>query len=124
MKQPGLDYADDLLRPSGRDFLTHSDCDLADGSSPAWLRPLGGASCAGTPGRPGNASFLSATHGRLTHREREALERAAAGATNKEVAYDLHIAHSTVRVLLHRAGRKLGASNRAKLLEAFRELAR
>jgi DNA-binding CsgD family transcriptional regulator len=56
----------------------------------------------------------------LTERESQVVEHAASGATNKEIAYDLHITHATVRVLLHRAARKLGVRGRAELIEAFK----
>jgi DNA-binding NarL/FixJ family response regulator len=54
---------------------------------------------------------------RLTHREREVVLRALRGGANKEIAYDLGLAHSTVRVFMARAAEKLGASNRRDLLE-------
>ena len=53
----------------------------------------------------------------LTGRERQIVGLAALGRTNKEIAYALGLAHSTVRVLLLRASRKLGASSRADLLK-------
>jgi DNA-binding CsgD family transcriptional regulator len=61
----------------------------------------------------------------LSPRERRVLELLAQGLTQKEVAYTLVIAAPTVRVLLHRAARKLGVVDRATLLErARRELGR
>jgi DNA-binding CsgD family transcriptional regulator len=59
----------------------------------------------------------------LTFREREILASVALGRTNKEVAYDLGLAHSTVRVLLARAARKLGVRDRAALARRFTALA-
>jgi DNA-binding CsgD family transcriptional regulator len=48
----------------------------------------------------------------LTEREREVLARARDGHTYKEIAYDLGIAASTVRVLVHRAAARLGVTCR------------
>jgi DNA-binding NarL/FixJ family response regulator len=53
----------------------------------------------------------------LTHRERQVVLHALRGGANKEIAYDLGLAHSTVRVFMARAALKLGAANRAELLE-------
>ena len=44
----------------------------------------------------------------LSPRERQILTLIIDGRTRKEVAYDLEIAHSTVRVLYSRAMKKLG----------------
>jgi DNA-binding CsgD family transcriptional regulator len=55
----------------------------------------------------------------LSVREAEVLSRAAEGETNKEIAYALGLAYSTVRVLLHRAGRKLGVRSRAETIRHF-----
>jgi DNA-binding NarL/FixJ family response regulator len=59
---------------------------------------------------------------RLTHREREVVLRALRGGANKEIAYDLGLAHSTVRVFMARAAEKLGASSRRDLLEKVAEI--
>jgi DNA-binding CsgD family transcriptional regulator len=59
----------------------------------------------------------------LTFREREVLASAAQGRTNKAVAYELGLAHSTVRVLLARAAKKLGVRDRAALVGRFNALA-
>lgn len=56
----------------------------------------------------------------LTERERAVAAYAAMGHTNKLIAYDLGIAHSTVRVLLARAASKLGARSRAELVQKVR----
>jgi DNA-binding NarL/FixJ family response regulator len=53
----------------------------------------------------------------LTHREREVVLRALRGGANKEIAYELGLAHSTVRVFIARAAEKLGATSREDLLE-------
>ncbi len=57
----------------------------------------------------------------LSRRERQVLAYAAMGHSNKEIAYELGIAHSTVKVLLFRAGTKLKARTRTELLERFAE---
>jgi DNA-binding NarL/FixJ family response regulator len=44
----------------------------------------------------------------LSPREREIVTLVHAGKTRKEVAYDLGVSHSTVRVLYSRAMKKLG----------------
>ena len=57
----------------------------------------------------------------LAPRERAVLAAAAAGQHDKLIAYDLGLADSTVRVLLLRAKRKLGARSRAEAVARFRE---
>jgi DNA-binding CsgD family transcriptional regulator len=52
----------------------------------------------------------------LTERERQIVEQAMLGRTNKEIAYTLGISDSTVRVLMARAARRLGAQSRRELL--------
>jgi DNA-binding CsgD family transcriptional regulator len=52
----------------------------------------------------------------LSSREREVVGRALARQTNKEIAYELGLADATVRVLMLRATRKLGARTRGELL--------
>ena len=56
----------------------------------------------------------------LSPREEQVLGYAALGHSNKLIAYELGLAHSTVRVLLARASAKLGASGREQALEKFR----
>ncbi|HEY3594780.1 MAG TPA: helix-turn-helix transcriptional regulator [Polyangiaceae bacterium] len=51
----------------------------------------------------------------LTPRERDVVERVLRGSSNKVIAYDLGIAHATVRVLLHRVMLKLGVQSRREL---------
>jgi DNA-binding CsgD family transcriptional regulator len=58
-------------------------------------------------------------HESLTLRERQVLSYAALGHENKVIAYDLGIAHSTVRVLMARAASKLGATSRSELLTSY-----
>jgi DNA-binding CsgD family transcriptional regulator len=52
----------------------------------------------------------------LTDRERQVVLQAALGFSNKEIAYALGISHSTVRVLMARAARRLGARSRDEML--------
>lgn len=54
---------------------------------------------------------------RLSTRERQIIAAASLGKSNKEIACELGLAHATVRVLLARAARKLGATGRRDLLE-------
>jgi DNA-binding CsgD family transcriptional regulator len=61
---------------------------------------------------------------RLTARERDVVARALRGCANKVIAYDLGLAHSTVRVLMARAAIKLGAHSRDELLRIAAELVR
>lgn len=58
---------------------------------------------------------------RLSRREQEVVARVARGASDKEVAHDLGIAASTVRVLLARAGAKLGATTKRDLIARLKE---
>jgi DNA-binding CsgD family transcriptional regulator len=53
----------------------------------------------------------------LSPRERRVVLRAIAGASNKTIAYELGLAASTVRVLMSRAMRKVGARTRRELLD-------
>jgi DNA-binding CsgD family transcriptional regulator len=53
----------------------------------------------------------------LTDRERQVVLCAIRGFTNKEIAYELGLADSTVRVLMARAASKFGAHSRKELLE-------
>ena len=53
----------------------------------------------------------------LTPSERAVVLRAAHGLHNKAIAYELGVAHSTVRVLCARAASKLGARSRREVLE-------
>ncbi len=56
----------------------------------------------------------------LTARERDAVHQACSGASNKEIAHRMGISDSTVRVLVSRAARKVGAADRNALLLAYR----
>ncbi len=56
----------------------------------------------------------------LTPRERAVAAYAALGHSNKLIAYDLGIAHSTVRVLLARAAAKIGVRTREDLVARVR----
>jgi DNA-binding CsgD family transcriptional regulator len=52
----------------------------------------------------------------LSEREREVVRRALRGCSNKEIAYDLGLSHSTIKVLMARAAAKAGARSRKELL--------
>ena len=52
----------------------------------------------------------------LSPRELQAVAFAALGHNNKLIAYEMGIAAETVRVLLHRAARKLDAHDRDELI--------
>jgi DNA-binding CsgD family transcriptional regulator len=56
----------------------------------------------------------------LSERERQVVSLAALGRPNKLIAYELGVAHSTVRVLIQRACSKLGVSSRAELIRRVR----
>lgn len=58
----------------------------------------------------------------LTWRERQVLAHAALDRSNKEIAYELGLAHSTVRVLLLRAAARLGTKGRTATIMRFRAL--
>ncbi|HWL85595.1 MAG TPA: helix-turn-helix transcriptional regulator [Polyangiaceae bacterium] len=58
----------------------------------------------------------------LTLREQQILGYAALGHENKVIAYDLGIAHATVRVLMARAASKLHAQSRAELISMYRAI--
>jgi DNA-binding CsgD family transcriptional regulator len=56
----------------------------------------------------------------LSQRELQVVLGAAAGKTTKEIAYDLQLSASTVRVLMKRAGTKVGVHSRQELIEKMR----
>jgi two-component system response regulator DesR len=53
----------------------------------------------------------------LTPRERNVLVRVAKGATNREIAAELHLSPHTVKEHTSSVGRKLGAKNRAEAVQ-------
>jgi DNA-binding CsgD family transcriptional regulator len=55
--------------------------------------------------------------GALTAREQQVIASAAAGRSNKEIAYELGVSHATIRVLLARACRRLGVRSRRQLFD-------
>lgn len=57
--------------------------------------------------------------GSLSEREHQVLTHAELGHTNKEIAYELGLSSATVRVLMHRAAKKLGTTARAETIAAF-----
>lgn len=60
----------------------------------------------------------------LSEREHQVMTQAHLGHTDKVIAYELGLSASTVRVLLHRATRKLGAATRQEALARFDALAK
>jgi DNA-binding CsgD family transcriptional regulator len=76
---------------------------------------MGKTATSDPPGRPARGEQPGSLD-RLTARERQVVVSAALGRTNKEIAYTLGIGHSTARVLLARAFRRLGVSSRAEFL--------
>jgi len=58
----------------------------------------------------------------LTPREREVAQCAAAGARNKEIAWQLRISEGTVKLHLFHAYRKLRVGNRVGLALALRRV--
>jgi len=59
----------------------------------------------------------------LSPRERNVVDHALRGSSNKVIAYDLGIQHSTVKVLMARAAQKLGVRTRQQLLDKLRVVA-
>jgi DNA-binding NarL/FixJ family response regulator len=57
--------------------------------------------------------------GALSEREHQVLTQAELGHSNKEIAYELGLSSATVRVLIHRAAKKLGAATRAEAIAKF-----
>ncbi len=55
----------------------------------------------------------------LSERERQILAHAALGLHDKAIAYELGLADATVRVLLHRAAKKLGVRGRREAVARF-----
>jgi DNA-binding CsgD family transcriptional regulator len=53
-------------------------------------------------------------------REQQVASLAGLGRSNKLIAYELGLAHSTVRVLLARAAAKMGARTRSEMIEQLR----
>lgn len=63
----------------------------------------------------------TATTKSLSERERQVVACAAMGHSNKLIAYDLGLSTGTVSVLLARAAKKLGVTDRVALIRVFRE---
>lgn len=58
----------------------------------------------------------------LTERERQIVSLLAMGHSSKVIAYELGLSDATVRVLLARAQKRLGAIGRRELVAKFRAL--
>jgi DNA-binding CsgD family transcriptional regulator len=69
-----------------------------------------------------NTPPTRAWQGSLSEREQHVLTQASLGHSNKEIAYELGLSHATVRVLFHRAARKLRTSTRAETIARFAAL--
>lgn len=69
-----------------------------------------------------NAPPTRARQGSLSEREHHVLTQASLGHSNKEIAYELGLSYATVRVLLHRAAKKLRTSTRAETIARFAAL--
>ncbi len=66
-----------------------------------------------------NAPPTRAPRRDLSEREHQVMTQASLGHTDKEIAYELGLSASTVRVLVHRAVHKLGATTRREALARF-----
>jgi len=64
---------------------------------------------------------LSRSSQALSEREKQVVALASLGRSNKLIAYELGIAHATVRVLFARAARKFGVQSRLELIARFKE---
>ena len=62
--------------------------------------------------------------GTLSVREHQVLTQMHMGHSMKLIAYELGLSASTVRVLFHRAARKLGVSTRQEAIARFDALAK
>lgn len=71
-----------------------------------------------------NAPPTRAPRKDLSEREHQVMTQAHLGHADKVIAYELGLSTSTVRVLIHRATRKLGASSRREALARFDALAK
>ena len=69
-----------------------------------------------------NRPPTSAPRGALSEREHQVLTHAVLGHTNKEIAYELGLSDATVRVLVHRAARKLGVATRTEAVARFGDI--
>ena len=65
-----------------------------------------------------NRSPTRRLRGELSERESQILTQARLRHTNKLIAYELGLSASTVRVLMHRAARKLGVRTRQEAIDA------
>jgi DNA-binding NarL/FixJ family response regulator len=56
----------------------------------------------------------------LSRREQQVVSAAATGRTSKVIAYELGLSNSTVRVLLARAAKRVGAESSRELIAIYR----
>lgn len=104
-----------LLKNTDADYLVQSVCRAAGGESVVAPQMTGllvsGLKSLARGGRP---DAPPPTHEKLTPREIEILVALASGASNKEIARDLHLAESTVKIHVQHILRKLELSSRVQ----------
>lgn len=100
-----------LLKNIDTDFLLESIRRAAAGES-VMSQPMAGklADAMRAPGKP----TVSADLGKLTPREREIIVMLARGSSNKEIARNLDLAESTVKIHVQGILRKLNISSRVQ----------
>lgn len=92
--------------------------EIADQCGAAPLAGQARTALVATGARPRRAALTGP--GALTAAERRVAEAAASGASNREIAEELYLTPSTVRIHLSRSLRKLGVSSRSELADALR----
>jgi DNA-binding CsgD family transcriptional regulator/RecA/RadA recombinase len=92
--------------------------EIADQCGAAPLAGQARTALVATGARPRRAALTGP--GALTAAERRVAEAAASGASNREIAEELYLTPSTVRIHLSRSLRKLGVSSRGELADALR----
>jgi DNA-binding CsgD family transcriptional regulator len=101
--------------------LNDSSLEQARNCGRAALRPVDRFSFEGVSYIILRSTESSSNVEQLSPREREVLDHAAAGSSNKAIGYELGVAASTVGVLLGRGARKLGAGSRREAIARYRE---
>ncbi|MGW6216676.1 ATP-binding protein [Streptomyces sp. NPDC055109] len=103
-------------RTDARPHLRHA-LDLATQCGASPLVELARTELAAAGGRPRNTALSGPDA--LTPSERRVAERAADGATNRQIAQQLYVTPKTVEVHLSAAYRKLGITTRTQLSQAL-----
>jgi len=93
--------------------------EIADQCGAAPLAGRARTALVATGARPRRAAVSGPSA--LTAAERRVAEAAASGASNREIADELYLTPSTVRIHLSRSLRKLGLSSRSELADALRD---